>query len=200
MKVLVLSPYPQGLLPALEAFSDEYRVTTNPVTAEYCLNEGFDFLVCYGYRHILGKGILDLFACRAINLHISLLPFCRGAHPVVWSILDGKPLGVTIHLLDEGLDAGNILFQQVTPLCFEDNESFTTLYRKLCVAIESLFRHNWKYLRTGECSGWRQQGTPTCHRSRELHDLEKFMPRKWDTLIADFCRQAKIGHPLLSGE
>jgi methionyl-tRNA formyltransferase len=200
MKVLILSPYPDGLLPALEVFSDEYRVTTEPVTSRYCLEEGFDFLVSYGYRHILKKDLLDLFPFKAANLHISLLPYCRGAHPVFWSILEEKQLGVTIHLLDEGLDTGNILFQQVTPLNLDSSESFATLYQKQCDSIEFLFRYNWKYLRTGECSGWKQQGSPTQHCSRELNNWLGCMPNQWDTLISDFCKLAKIRHHLLCGD
>lgn len=197
MKVLILSPYPRGLLTALEAYSDDYTITADPISFEYCCREKFDYLVSYGYRYILGQDVIDFFAGKAINLHISLLPFCRGAHPVFWSIAEGKPLGVTIHMLDAGLDTGNILFQQVTPICLEHGESFASLYKKLCGSIELLFGHTWKYLRTGECSGWRQQGPPTVHRSKELSDWLVFMPQQWDTPVSDFCRLAGIHHPLV---
>ena len=56
MKVLILSPYPQGLLSALEIFADEYEFTSNPISREYCLNKKFEFLVSYGYRHIIKTG------------------------------------------------------------------------------------------------------------------------------------------------
>ena len=180
MKVLILSPCPRGLLPALEAYSDEYIIITGPISVEYCSSERFDYLVSYGYRYILGQDVIEYFAGKAINLHISLLPFCRGAHPVFWSIVEGKPLGVTIHMLDAGLDTGNILFQQVTPLLLEDGDSFASLYKKLCGSIELMFGYTWKYLRTGECSGWKQQGLPTVHRSKELSDWLAFMPEQWD--------------------
>lgn len=198
MKVLILSPYPQGLLPALEAFFDEFTITTDIISAEYCIREKFDYLISYGYRHIIAQDVIDLFECKAINLHISLLPFCRGAHPVFWSIFEGHPLGVTIHLLDAGLDTGNILFQQITPLCFEDGESFASLHKKLRRSIELLFEHNWKYLRTGECHGWKQQGPPTIHRSKEISYWLALMPKQWDTPVSDFCRLAGIRHPLVS--
>ena len=196
MRVLLLSPYPEGLLPALEAFCDEYVISTLPISPEYCSDEGFDFLVSYGYRHILTEDVLSRFPGKAVNLHISLLPSCRGAHPVFWSILEGKTLGVTIHMLDLGLDTGNILFQQVTPLQLEAGESFATLYKKQCKSIELLFNNNWKYLRTGECSGWVQQGFPSVHRSRELDNWLIYMPQKWDTTISNFCRLSSTNHPL----
>jgi methionyl-tRNA formyltransferase len=198
MKVLILSPYPGSLLSALSDFGDEYAVLSGPVTLQDCTDGGFDFLVSYGYRYILKNDVLNLFSFKAINLHISLLPYCRGAHPIFWSILERKPLGVTIHLLDEGLDTGNILFQRVTPLSLSQDESFASLYCKQRDAIELLFEHSWQYIRTGECSGWRQQGEPTEHRSRQLNDWLDLMPRQWDTPIADFCANAGISHPLLA--
>lgn len=197
MKALVLSPYPERLVSTLSNSGDEYAVLTRPVTPEECRDEGFDFLVSYGYRHMLKKEVLDLFEQRAINLHISLLPFCRGSHPVFWSVVEEKPLGVTIHMLDEGLDTGNILFQQSTPMTILPKESFASLYAKQRDAIELLFEQSWKYLRTGECSGWRQQGTPTQHRSRELNQWLELMPRKWETPIREFCEKAGISHPQL---
>jgi methionyl-tRNA formyltransferase len=197
MKVLVLSPYPDKLLATLSDFGDNYTVVTGPITPQVCLDGDFDFLISYGYRFILKNNVLSLFPRKAINLHISLLPFCRGAHPVFWAILERNPLGVTIHLLDEGLDTGNILFQQVTPLSLSRDESFATLYCKQRDAIELLFAQSWKYLRTGECTGWRQQGVPTEHRSKQLNDWLDLMPLQWDTSIADFCQMAGISHPLL---
>jgi len=198
MKVLILSPYPARLLSALSDFGDEHAVLSGPITPQDCTDGDFDFLISYGYRFILANDVLRLFPSKAINLHISLLPYCRGAHPIFWAILEQKLLGVTIHLLDEGLDTGNILFQSVTPPSLSQDESFNSLYQKQREAIELLFMHSWKYLRTGECSGWRQQGAPTEHRSRQLNDWLDLMPRQWDTPIADFCANAGISHPLLA--
>jgi len=198
MKVLILSPYPGRLLSALSEFGDEYSVHSGPINPQDCIDENFDFLISYGYRFILKNDVLRLFPCKAINLHISLLPYCRGAHPVFWAILERKPLGATIHLLDEGLETGNILFQQVTHLLISPDESFATLYRKQRDAIELLFEHSWKYLRTRECSGWRQQGAPTEHRAQQLHEWLDLMPRQWDTPIADFCEKARVSYPLFT--
>ena len=71
---------------------------------------GFDLVVSFGYRYIL-KGELVANECLPIvNLHISYLPFNRGAHPNFWAFFDSTPTGVTIHLIDEGIDTGDILF------------------------------------------------------------------------------------------
>lgn len=197
MNVLVLSQYPAGLLRAFEPFSDVFEVTSSKVDLQYCIDKEFDFLVSYGYRYILGKDLLNLFPNRAVNLHISMLPYCRGAHPILWSVMDCLPLGVTIHMLDQGLDTGNILFQQLTPTRLSKADTFATLHRELCTKIECLFMQNWKFLRNSECSGWKQQGVPTLHRSDELEQCLKYMPQGWDTPISKFCELASIHHPLL---
>jgi hypothetical protein len=189
MNVLLLSPYSNKLVPALEEYGDCYAVELGPVSPEYITDGNFNFLVSYGYRHILRKEVLDLFLRRAINLHVSMLPYCRGAHPNFWTILEGKPSGVTIHLLDDGLDTGNILFQQEVSMDL-DRETFATTYDILSNSIERLFRVNWKYLRTGECGGWEQQGDPTLHRSRDLEDWLPCLPQSWETPISLFRQLA----------
>ncbi len=55
-----------------------------------------------------------------INLHISFLPWNRGAHPNFWSFYDDTPKGVTIHLIDEGIDTGAIIYQK--EITFDRNE------------------------------------------------------------------------------
>ena len=49
---------------------------------------------------------------KIINLHISYLPYNKGAHPNFWSFADNTPSGVTIHEVNENLDSGNIIFQK----------------------------------------------------------------------------------------
>ena len=45
-------------------------------------------------------------------LHPSLLPIGRGADPIPWSIIDQQKQGITIHIIDSGLDTGKILSQK----------------------------------------------------------------------------------------
>ncbi|HSR51317.1 MAG TPA: formyltransferase family protein [Acidobacteriota bacterium] len=56
--------------------------------------------------------VLDLFPKGAANLHPSLLPHGRGAHPHAWAIAAKEPAGVTLHLIDEGVNTGAILAQE----------------------------------------------------------------------------------------
>ncbi|HXS21389.1 MAG TPA: methionyl-tRNA formyltransferase [Steroidobacteraceae bacterium] len=72
-----------------------------------------DVLVVVAYGLILPKAVLEIPRLGCVNVHASLLPRWRGAAPVERSLLAGdETSGVTIMLMDEGLDTGPILLQQ----------------------------------------------------------------------------------------
>lgn len=69
-----------------------------------------DAIVVVAYGEILTPDVLDIPRLGALNLHFSLLPRWRGAAPVQRAILGGdEETGVTVMLMDEGLDTGPIL-------------------------------------------------------------------------------------------
>ncbi|MBI1966957.1 MAG: methionyl-tRNA formyltransferase [Gemmatimonadetes bacterium] len=71
-----------------------------------------DVGVVVAYGHILKPELLAIPKRGMVNVHPSLLPELRGAAPVEWAIMNGlKKTGVTIMLMDEGLDSGPILHQ-----------------------------------------------------------------------------------------
>lgn len=64
------------------------------------------------------------------NLHGSLLPQYRGAAPINWAIINGeKETGVTTFFLKHEIDTGSIIFQEKTPIGFEENVG--DLYERL---------------------------------------------------------------------
>lgn len=76
-----------------------------------------DLIISAGYTKIFQKSIINIPQYGCINLHPSLLPCYRGPSPVFWQIANGEQLtGVTVHYIDEGVDTGNILYQEETPL------------------------------------------------------------------------------------
>ena len=74
--------------------------------------EQYDFIISFGYRHIIKEDIINKFINKIINLHISYLPYNKGADPNLWSYLENTPKGVTIHYMDKGLDTGDIIVQK----------------------------------------------------------------------------------------
>jgi len=76
-----------------------------------------DMVVVVAFGQILPKEIIDYPPMQCLNIHPSLLPKYRGAAPINWPIIRGETkTGVTIMLMDEGMDSGDILIQQKTDI------------------------------------------------------------------------------------
>jgi phosphoribosylglycinamide formyltransferase-1 len=66
-----------------------------------------------GYMHLLTRPFLQRFPGRVVNVHPSLLPAFPGAHAIDDALAAGvETTGVTVHLVDEGLDTGPVLRQE----------------------------------------------------------------------------------------
>lgn len=72
-----------------------------------------DAYVIVAYGKIIPREIFDHPPLKTINLHPSLLPKYRGAAPVEWALMRGETVtGITVQLINERLDAGDILAQK----------------------------------------------------------------------------------------
>jgi methionyl-tRNA formyltransferase len=90
-----------------------------------------DAFVVVAYGRILPAEVLQIPPVGVVNIHPSLLPLYRGTSPVVTAILDGQTeTGVTVMLLDEGMDTGPILAQSV-PLQLTGRERGAELQARL---------------------------------------------------------------------
>ena len=79
-------------------------------TYNYLKKLNLDFIIVVAYGHILPKSILDIPKYGCINLHASLLPRWRGAAPIHRAIMAGdEKTGISVMLMSEGLDEGDIL-------------------------------------------------------------------------------------------
>ena len=87
------------------------------VMATWLEKHGIELVVLAGYMHLLTKPFLDRFPDRIVNVHPSLLPQFPGGHAIEDALAAGvETTGVTIHLVDEGLDTGTVLRQEAVPL------------------------------------------------------------------------------------
>ena len=159
----------------------------NKITLEMVKGLMPSLIVSFNYRHRIPKDVLDYMGDRVINLHTSLLPYNRGSSPNFFSFLEDTPKGVTIHLVDENLDTGNILIQK--ELFFdEEKETFASTYARLLEEIKTLFKDNWPAIKAGSITPVRQTGQGSVHRMKELDEIRRETPFDWDTVIADFKR------------
>ena len=80
-----------------------------------------DVIIVVAFGQILPQDVLDIPSFGCLNIHPSLLPKYRGASPIVSAILAGdEQTGVTIMLLDAGMDTGPVLAQRKIFIDSED--------------------------------------------------------------------------------
>jgi methionyl-tRNA formyltransferase len=79
------------------------------------LFEHVNFGVSALFGHVLPSELIEKFSGGILNLHPSLLPIGRGADPVPWGIIERQKQGISIHLIDQNLDTGDIVFQKEIP-------------------------------------------------------------------------------------
>ncbi|MFD5901081.1 methionyl-tRNA formyltransferase [Streptomyces microflavus] len=72
-----------------------------------------DIIVANNWRTWMPPEIYNLPVHGTLNIHDSLLPAYAGFSPLIWALVNGEPeVGVTAHLMDEELDAGDIVIQR----------------------------------------------------------------------------------------
>lgn len=82
-----------------------------------------DLFVLAGYMRILGKGIVQAFPGRMVNIHPALLPSFTGLHAQRQAVEYGVKLaGCTVHFVDEHLDCGPIILQRCVPVLEGDDD------------------------------------------------------------------------------
>ncbi len=97
-------------------------------------------IVTASYGAMLKKPLRALPPLGAINLHPSLLPLLRGASPIRYALLEGRPItGVTLFRLTAKMDAGPILMQQQIPILPQDDHS--SLHQLLSTLAASMLLH-----------------------------------------------------------
>lgn len=98
-----------------------------------------DVIFSFYYRSMIPSEILSVPSIGAFNLHGSLLPRFRGRCPVNWVLIEGETqTGVTLHVMTEKPDAGDIVAQRSIPIAFEDTAK--TLMMKLAEEARLLVR------------------------------------------------------------
>ena len=88
---------------------------------------GPDVIVVAAFGQILPQSVLDIPAHGCLNIHPSLLPKFRGASPITAAILAGSEFtGVSIMLMERGLDSGPVLARAQIPISVRDTTASLT--------------------------------------------------------------------------
>jgi phosphoribosylglycinamide formyltransferase-1 len=106
-------------VPARVFLRSEYgaRAARDGAIADWLVEQGVELVVLAGYMAILDASFVARFPDRILNVHPSLLPAFPGVRAIEQAIEHGvKVFGVTVHLVDEGVDTGPIVLQRAVEL------------------------------------------------------------------------------------
>jgi methionyl-tRNA formyltransferase len=88
-----------------------------------------DIIVATNWRTWIPPQVFGLPRHGTLNVHDSLLPAYGGFAPLIWALINGEPeVGVTAHMMDEDLDAGDIVLQRAVPV--GPGETATDLFHR----------------------------------------------------------------------
>ncbi len=132
----------RGIETVVLPYSSEGKKASEQRLSRLCSARGVEWIVLAGFMRILSSEFVMAHAGRIVNIHPSLLPSFPGRDGIGdawrWGV---AVTGVTIHLVDAGIDSGPILAQRAVEILPED--SLETLEEKIHAAEHALY---WKTL------------------------------------------------------
>ncbi|MDY7089480.1 MAG: methionyl-tRNA formyltransferase [Actinomycetota bacterium] len=114
-----------------------------------------DVIVATNWRTWIPPSIFTLPRLGTLNVHDSLLPAYAGFSPLIWALINGeKEVGVTAHMMDDTLDAGDIVLQRAVPVGPRDTT--TDLFHKTLELFGPITVDGLALLATGR-TDWTKQ-------------------------------------------
>ncbi len=150
----------------------------------------YNLTVSFGYRHLFSGKTLVSARGPVLNLHISYLPYNRGAHPIFWACFNREPTGVTIHHINEGLDTGPIFAQEKVAVA-EEEMSFRQAHSLLKASIEDLFEDTVSAILESKINPKEQDRLLPPKKKSELP--QEF--RGWDSIIGPEVERLRSIYP-----
>jgi methionyl-tRNA formyltransferase len=138
--------------------------------AEQHESEAYDLFALASYGRILPQRVLDMPRLGALNVHPSVLPKYRGATPIQTALREGDTeTGVSIMLMDAGMDTGDIILQERTPI--DPDERYGELHDRLARFGAQALSHAIDLARSGHIPHQPQSGEPSVTRPITKDDL-----------------------------
>lgn len=118
---------------------------------EYRSIRDIDIAISVQYHKILKQKDIDVASELTVNLHMAPVPEYRGCNQFSFAIInDEKYFGTTLHMIDTGVDSGDILFERRFPI--PNNIDVETLYNKTFEESITLFDDNLQKIISGDYS------------------------------------------------
>lgn len=136
------------------------------------INYSFDLGILAWWPKIIKIDLIKKAKRGFLNTHPSFLPYNRGKHYNFWALVEQVPFGVTLHMVDRGIDTGPIISQKKIEYDWLDNGQ--SLYEKAQQEMISLFKETYPVLRNGDVATKQQNDIEgSFHHSSEIHSKSK---------------------------
>lgn len=144
-----------------------------------------ELVVGIHFPYLVPEEVLRTPRVGVLNLHPAYLPFNRGWHTPSWAILEGTPVGATLHFMDVGIDSGDVVHQRELEVSPADTAD--SLYARLKRLELEVFREAWPEIAAGTFRRTPQDpAAGTAHKRGEL--------------LADGVRRIDLERPVPPGE
>lgn len=125
----------KAVVPSGSVLTADSKTELDALVTSESFSSSLGILIDFGI--IVSRIVIDSFEHGIINSHFSLLPEWRGADPISFSVLSGQSkTGVSLMMIDEGMDTGKILTQKSIPV--EASDTTPTLTKKLITLSDNL--------------------------------------------------------------
>jgi methionyl-tRNA formyltransferase len=115
-----------------------------------------DLFVSMSFNQIFKKEIINLTKYKIINCHAGKLPFYRGRNILNWALINGEDeFGITVHYVDEGIDTGDIILQDIHPITLQDN--YSTLLTRSYSGCANILYKTVALFKNGKVKGRKQK-------------------------------------------
>lgn len=183
VEAIITKPRAQGYrgsVPVLElaearnipVFTPKNKAELSDLFASATFTAPVGVVVDYGI--IISRSVIDYFKMGIVNSHFSLLPEWRGADPITFSILGGRPetAGVSLMLINEKLDEGELLAQK--PFAMPATITTPELTDELVALSNAMLIEYLPAYTAGELQPYPQPSTPPTY-SRKLTKEDSFL-------------------------
>ena len=181
---------------ALELFewmrnqNNECVLWNEELSTEWVRQHQFDLAVSYTYSKIIKMEIIDELNGNIVNLHTSYLPWNRGVDPNMWSLIDQTPRGVTLHYIDNKLDKGFVIAQEMVPCCDLRTQTLKSSYDMLHEMAVGMFKKAFYYYDYWQEMKKQTLGKGTYHTDKQGVELRKHIT-SFDMPVLEFLEEIR---------
>lgn len=145
-----------------------------------------DLILTVEYDKILDPTILAIPKMGGVNIHFSPLPRHRGYFPVMWSMMEDKKAGVSMHWINEQVNGGDTIATQTTPIGLEDTSY--SLYLKLSKIGMDVFKNYFPKVMKGSAPRTSQQDDSATYHAAGYPEQRMIDWNKSSEMIDRFIR------------